>query len=128
MPTYLDSGFPYLVVGQTHRLETHIDSPAGTPTWKLLVNGQVEVSATNGVNLGADLWRFDIAVPGTADVGKSARIVIEATVGGDTWKKNFHSQITAPVKLVEQDKPYIYKQNEADELTKTANVTISEPV
>jgi hypothetical protein len=128
MPTYLDSGFPYLVIGKTHRLETYIDSPSGTPTWKLLVNGQTVVTATNGVNLGSDLWRFDVAVPSNATVGQSARVVIEAQVGGDTWKKSFHSAITAPVKLIEQDKPYVYSQNEADELNKTANVTISEPV
>ena len=93
---------PVLIAGDTFRLDIQIEDPLqNTPTWALFVNGQELVTATNGVNLGSGLWRFDIAVPQAATPGKSARVRITATVDSSPWTRDMHSLVAAPVKLIE---------------------------
>ena len=120
---------PVLIAGDTFRLDIQIEDPLqNTLTWALFVNGQELDTATNGVNLGSGMWRFDVAVPQTATPGKSARVRITATVDSSPWTRDLHSLVAAPVKLIEREKSYRYTQNAVDDIGKTADVTVSGPV
>lgn len=119
---------PYLIAGDTYRLELYFEGTVtGTPTWQLYVNGQEVVGVTNGTNMGSNLWRFDIATPANSTPGKSARIRITANVDAAPYTADLHSSVASPVKLVEREVTYRHQQNALDETNKYADVTITDP-
>lgn len=120
---------PYLIAGDTFRLDLYFEGTVtGTPTWQLFVNGQAVSVVTNGANLGNNLWRFDIVVPSDAMPGKSARVRITASVDAASSTSDLHSAVADPVKLIEREKSYRYRQDAFNETNKTADVTVTDPV
>ena len=101
---------PYLIPTMLYRLDYEFDAAVtGTPDWELYTDGVLDVSGV-GTLVAGNQWRFDITPSVGAVLGASARVRINADVGGPIFV-DLYSGIANTANVIEKDINYRYQNN-----------------